>query len=361
MNLPRVAIPLFAITFTFQFHAVAEQVDDYVRGQMTKQHIPGLALAVVKNGEVTKSAGYGVANLELNTSVTPNTIFQIQSITKTFTATAILMLVNEGKLSVDDKITRHLSNLPGCWSDITIRHLLTHTSGIKDFINEPTVDLRKDLKADEVIKSLADLPLNFSPGEKYSYSNTGYHLLGMIIHKHTGKLWGDFLNERIFEPLSMSDTRVVSLSEIITNRADGYVWENGRVLNGYFLAPSILAYAGGGLRSTVLDLAKWDAALYSDKLLKQSVLQQMWSAPKCNDGSNSNYGFGWNLGEFKGHRFISHTGSHMTGFKAVLMRFLDDKFTVIILTNQRGADQTVIAKGVADIYLPGPEAKPAGE
>jgi D-alanyl-D-alanine carboxypeptidase len=330
----------------------AEPVDDYVRSQMKKQHIPGLSLAVVQDGKVTKAAGYGLANIELNAPVQPQTIFQIQSITKTFTATAIMLLVDEGKLNLEDKITKYLSGVPACWNDITIRHLLTHTSGIKDFINEPTMDLRHDIKPEDVIKSLLELPLNFPPGEKYAYSNTGYHLLGMIIHQVTGKLWGDFLKERIFEPLAMNDTRVVSCSELITNRAAGYVWENGQVQNGYFLAPTILAYAGGGLRSTALDLAKWDAALAGEKVLKRPVLDQMWTPAKFNNGSPSSYGFGWVITNSHGHRVISHTGSHMTGFKTVLLRLVDDKLTVIVLTNQRAAEQTTIAMGVAGFYVP---------
>ena len=340
--------------------ATAEEIEDYVREQMNKQHIPGLTFAVTREGKLDRAEGYGMANLELQVPARPETVFQIQSITKTFTATAIMLLSEQGKLSVDDKITKHLSDLPGCWSEITIRHLLSHTSGIKDFINEPTIDLKQDIKAEDVIASLKDRALNFAPGEKYAYSNTGYHLLGMIIHKLTGQLWGDFVKERIFDPLEMNQTRVVSLSEVITNRAAGYVWEENRIKNGHYLAPSVLAYAGGGLRSTALDLARWDAALWSDKILQQSTLQQMWTSAKCNDGSNAGYGFGWGVGEMQGHRFVSHTGSHMTGFKTIIMRFLEDKLSVIVLTNQRNADQTAIAKGIAGFYFKGIKAKVAG-
>lgn len=333
------------------FPARADKVDDYIRGEMDRQHIPSLALAVLRNGETVKSAAYGVANIEANLPARLETVYQLQSITKTFTATAIMMLVEEGKIALDDKVTKYVEGLPACCEEITVRHLLSHTSGIKDFINEPTVDLRKDISAQGVVKSLTDLPLNFAPGEKYSYSNTGYHLLGMIIHKVTGKLWHEFVKERIFDPLGMNDTRVISLLHIITNRAAGYVWENERLQNGHFVAPTILAYAGGGIRSTVLDMAKWDAALYTERLLKRSTLEQMWTSAKLNDGKNAGYGFGWVVGEFRGRGQISHTGSHMTGFKTVMMRFLDDKLTVIVLTNQRGAEQVKIGQGVAEMYF----------
>ena len=343
---------LFCLALLLANPLRSEEVDNYLREQMTKQHIPGLAFAVTKEGQLARSGGFGLANIELGAAVQPDTVFQIQSITKTFTATAIMMLVEEGKLNIDDKLTAHLADLPASWNDITLRHLLTHTSGIKDFINEPTLDLRQEITPQAVIQSLRDLPLNFAPGQKYAYSNTGYHLLGMVIHKHTGKLWGDYLRQRIFEPLGMTHTRVVSLSEIITNRAAGYVWEDGRIQNGHFLAGSILAYAGGGLRSTALDLAKWDAGLWSDQLLKPKTLEQMWTAATFNDGTKSKYGLGWNVDELQGHIYVSHTGSHMTGFKTVLMRFLKDKLSVIVLTNQRAADQTAIAKGIAGFYLP---------
>jgi CubicO group peptidase (beta-lactamase class C family) len=330
----------------------ADEVDDYIQKEMERQGIPGLSLAVVKKGEIEKSAGYGLANVETGLRTRPNTVFQIQSVTKTFTASAVMLLVEEGRIGLDDKLTKYLELLPESWNAVTIRHLLSHTSGIKDFINEPTVDMRKDLEPQDVIESLRNLPLNFAPGEKYAYSNTGYHLLAMVIKKVTGKFWGDFLQEKILGPLQMNDTRVISLADIITNRAAGYLQVDGGLRNGRYIAHSILSYAGGGLRSTVLDLARWDAALYTENVLKRSTLEQMWTPMKLNSGTNSNYGFGWNISRVQGHRLISHTGSHMTGFKTVLARFVDDGFTVIVLTNQREANQMAIATGVAAFYVP---------
>ena len=360
MNPATVVRSLFALAWLAASCAGADEVDDYVQAEMNKQHIPGLSLAVVTNGTLEKVGGYGLANLECGVPVRPDTVFQIQSVTKTFTASAVMLLMEEGRISLEDKISRHLDDLPKSWEGITVRHLLTHTSGIKDFINEPTVDLRKDLEPRDVIESLREKPLNFQPGEKYAYSNTGYHLLGMIIRQITGKRWDEFVRERILDPLGMNDTRVVSLSEIITNRAAGYAWERGRVRNGQFIAPTILGYAGGGLRSTVLDLAKWDAALCGEKILKSSSLEQMWTPAGLNNGSKSAYGFGWGITQHQNHRLISHTGSHATGFKSVIARFVDDRLTVIILTNQRAANQTAIAHGVAAFYIPGLKAEATG-
>lgn len=351
MKLPFGFAALLAAAVCFSTDTRADEVDDYVRGEMEKQHIPGLTLAVLQRGETRKVAAYGLANVEAQLPARPETVFQIQSVTKTFTATAVMLLVEEGKLGLDNLLSKHLDGLPESWKGVTVRHLLSHTSGIKDFINEPTVDLQKDLEPEDVIESLRKLSLNSQPGEKYAYSNTGYHLLGMVIRKLTGKTWSEFVREKILDPLDMRDTRVISWSEVITNRAAGYAWVDGRLRNGRYIAPTILGYAGGGLRSTVLDLAKWDAALASEKILRRATLDTMWTPGKRNDGASTGYGFGWGISRHKGRRLISHTGSHATGFKSALARFVDDGLTVIVLTNQREAQQLGLATRVAEFYL----------
>ena len=320
---------------------------------MQRQHIPGLSLAVVRDGKVAKAKGYGLANIETNTPATPQTVYQIQSMTKQFTATGIMILVEEGKVLLDEPVSTYLSGTPESWKDITIRRLLNHTSGIKDYINEPTQSLRLDVTDDEVFQATVSRPLNFPVGTRYQYCNTNYLLLGMVIHKITGKPYGEFLRERIFEPLGMKDTRIVSLSEIIPNRASGYRWDGRQLRNGEYIAASVLGYPGGGIRSTVLDLAKWDAALYGERLLKKSSLEQMWTPTALKNGGQSNYGFGWGLGALRGHKFVSHSGSHQTGFTSAITRFVDDRLTVIVLTNQVGAaDPTGIAEGVARLHIP---------
>ena len=332
----------------------ADSIDEYIKREMQNQHIPSLSLAVVKDGKVIKAKGYGLANIETNTPATADTIFQIQSVTKQFTATAIMMLVEEGKVDLDAPVGKYLDGTPEIWQSITVRRLLTHTSGIKDYINEPTQSLRLEVTDAEVFAAAVTRPLDFPVGDRYAYSNTNYHLLGMMIHKISGKPYGDFLQERIFAPLAMKDTRILSLAEIIPHRASGYRWDGKEMQNGEYIAASVLGYAGGGIRSTVRDLAKWDAALYTEKLLKQSSLEQMWTPAKLNNGSLTSYGFGWGIGTLSGHRFVSHTGGHLTGFTTVITRFLDDRLTVIVLTNQTGlSDPSAIAKGIAGFYLPG--------
>ena len=220
-----------------------DAIDEYVLGEMAKKHVPGLALGVYRAGSILRAEGYGWANVETKEPVRPNTVFQIQSVTKSFTASAIMLLIDEGKLGLEDRITKYITGCPESWSNVTVRHLLTHTSGIKDFINEPTVPLDQDITAEAVVASLVQRPLNFAPGEKYTYSNTGYHLLGMIIHQVTGKPWEEVLRERIFRPLAMKDTDINSATCALPRRAAGYIWADGGLQPGMYVAPSILGYA----------------------------------------------------------------------------------------------------------------------
>jgi CubicO group peptidase (beta-lactamase class C family) len=286
-------------------------------------------------------------------------VFQIQSMTKSFTAAAILMLVEDEKLSLDDAVGKHLEGTPEAWEGVTLRHLLGHTSGIKDFINEPTASIRLDVTEQEVLEATAPRDMNFQPGERYKYSNTNYHLLAMVIRKVTGKAYGEFLKERVFEPLGMSDTRVNDITEVIPNRASGYLRRSGKLRNGEYVADSILAYGGGGMISTAPDMARFAAALRTEKLLKRSSLEQAWTGLKLNDGSTSSYGLGWSLGGKNGHRSVGHGGGHMTGFTSYFAHYRDDDLTVIVLTNAGHANPGRIASHVAGLVLPPLASQPA--
>jgi D-alanyl-D-alanine carboxypeptidase len=347
--------PLFALILLFVATgaARADNVDDYVKAEMKRQHIPGVSVAVIKDGKVIKAEGYGLANVELNVPAKPETVYKIGSVSKQFIAAGVLLLVQDGKLSLDDKISKFLEGTPDTWREITIRHLLTHTSGI---VREaPGFDPLKIQDDAEVIKTAYNLPLRFAPGEKWEYCNVGYFSLAEIIRKVSGKPWSDYLSERVFTPLEMNTTRATTMTEIIQNRANGYVWRNGKLDNAgiYFaLRPS------GAFLSSVLDLAKWDAALYTDKVLKQSTLSQAWAPVKLNNGATHPYGFGWELSRVGGHKMTHHGGS-LPGFRAQFARFMDDKLSVVVLTNGDNADPSLIAVGVAALYIPGliPERK----
>ena len=234
-------------------------------------------------------------------------------------------------------------------SFITLRHLLTHTSGMTDYPRD--FDLRRDYTEDELYQRIKTIPLAFQPGEKWSYSNLAYVMLGILIHKVSGKFYGDFLQERIFKPLGMTTARVINEDDIVPNRAAGYRVVNGQIKNQTWVSPSLNTTADGALYMTIYDMAKWDAALYTEKLLKKSSLEQMWTPVKLNDGKTHPYGFGWGLGEVRGHRIIEHGGAWQ-GFKAQISRYIDDKTTIILFANQIRANQTKLAHGVAAIINP---------
>lgn len=328
---------------------VAAKVDDFIKSEMQKQRIPGASLAVVKNGQIVLAKGYGFANVEHQVAVKPETIFQSASVGKQFTATAVLMLVEEGKIKLDEKIGKYLGEVPDAWKNITVRHLLTHTSGMTDYPKD--FDFRRDYTEDELLKVAQAVPVDFQPGEKWQYSNLGYVTLGFLIRKVTGKFYGDFLQERIFKPLGMTTARIISESDIVPNRAAGYRLVNGELKNQEWVSPSLNTTADGALYLTVLDMAKWDAALYGEKLLKKTSLEQMWRPVKLNDGKTYPYGFGWALGEIKQHRFIEHTGGWQ-GFKSLIVRYPEKGITVIIFFNFAQARDPKLAFKIAGIYNP---------
>lgn len=332
--------------------ALADGVDEYVQKQLQQRHIPGASVAVVKDGKVVLAKGYGLANVELNVPASETTAYQLASVTKQFTATAIMMLVEEGKVALDDKLPKFVENTPAAWANVTVRHLLNHTSGIKSYTSVPSfaLNLRKDYTKAEIIKLAADAPMDFAPGEKWQYNNTGFFLLGMIIEKVSGKEYGAFLNERIFQPLGMSATRVNNLTEIIPQRAMGYTWRNNKLFNGEYTSPT-QPYAAGALISNVLDVAKWDAALYTEQLVKRATLEQMWTPTKLNDGKEQPYGFGWGVDTYRTRKRISHGGG-IPGFSTFIARFVDDKLTVIVLSNLDGGAAEALSSGIAEFYLP---------
>ena len=275
---------------------------------MRHHPIPGAALAIVRGGQTVKTAAYGMANLERHTPATPQTVFEIGSVTKQFTAAAILLLAQEGKLAVDDKISRHLKGTPASWSGITIRQLLTHTSGLKNYTGLDGFELARHLTQAQFIAQIAAHPLDFAPGEKWSYCNTGYNLLGYIIENVSGKSYGEFLQQNIFAPLGMTATARREPGANLPLRASGY--ETNRA--GQFIVrdPDLTdVFSAGALVSTVGDLAKWNAALDTDGILTAASRAAMWTPVRLNNGTTHPYGFGWFLEPWQGHANIGHSGS----------------------------------------------------
>lgn len=344
-----VGLVLFCVAPCAAQDAVTAKVDDFIKREIQRQHIPGVSLAVVKNDQIVLAKGYGLANVEHQVPVKPETIFQSGSVGKQFTATAVMMLVEEGRVGLDDKISKYFGEVPESWKNITVRHLLTHTSGLPD--DYPDEDYRRDFTEGELLKRAETFPLEFQPGEKWLYSNVAYKLLGVLISKVTGRFYGAFLQERIFKPLGMTTARIISEADIVPNRAAGYRLEKGELKNQSWVSPTMNATADSPLYLTVYDMAKWDAALDGEKLLKKASLEQMWTPVRVNDGKPYSYGFGWFLGEVNGHPMIEHGGAWQ-GFTSFVVRYPADRLTVIVFDNLAQANPAELAHEVAAIYNP---------
>lgn len=338
------------------------RVDSAVREQMREQKIPGATIAVVRDGKIIKVAAYGVANVELGAPARVDTVYAAGSITKQFTASAVMLLVEQGRVALEDSITKYFPEAPATWKPITIRQLLTHTSGIPDIFGDTeenlyskgVIDFHRKYTEDELARAYFAQPLDFPPGSKWNYSNPGYEMLGFLVHRVTGQYYGDFFREKFFQPLGMKATEIYSYLNIVPNRASGYdlvkgAWKNTPLWHDV----STLSNAEGSLLTTVLDLAKWDAALYTDRILKQSSLETMWTPVPLDDGSAYPSGMGWFIAKARGHRIVFHTGGGF-GFYAVISRYLDDRLTVIVMTNidETHTDVLKIAAAIASVYVP---------
>ncbi len=343
-----VALALLAWTVAASAHA--DGIDVVVRAEMARQKLPGLALAVVRNGEVVKLQGYGVADIERQVAVTPDTVFKIGSVSKPLIATAVMLLVQDGKLSLDDPVSKYLDGTPDTWKDITIRHFLTHTSGV---VREgPAFDPFKVQPVAAVVRSAYPLPLRFPTGTKWEYCNVGYFALAEIIGRVSGGPWFDFMAARIFGPLGMPSTRLTDA--VLPLRAVGYRGEGNSVV-----APEWTAVRpSGAFLSTLRDLIEWDAALTSGTLITDESRRAMWTPVRLADGSTHPYGFGWELGQRGGRRYIGHGGS-LPGFQSSYARFPDDGLSIIVLVNANNVDRDVIVKAIADQLTQAPVAVPS--
>lgn len=347
--------------------AASRKVDEYINAEIQREKIPGLSLGVIQNGKVIKARGYGLSNVELDVPVKPETIFQTGSVGKQFTATAVMMLVEEGKIGLDDKISKYFPEAPIGWKDITVRNLLTHTSGISDYGSDDNtaakkiIDLRVDYTEEELVHRFATLPLDFPPGSKWSYSNSGYVILGVLIHRVSGQFYGDFLEQRVFQPLHMDSTHIISEENIVPNRSAGYRLVHGELKNQEWVAPKLNTTADGALYTNVLDMAKWDAALAAQALLKKTSFEQMWTPVRLSDGKTYPYGFGWDIANSNGHPLLEHSGSWQ-GFTMNFSRYTADKLSVVVFTNldSEHSHPGKIAHAVAAIYIPSVQREQKG-
>jgi CubicO group peptidase (beta-lactamase class C family) len=338
---------------TLQAKELKQELDDYLKAAHDVWKFHG-AVLVAKDGEVLFKKGYGMANIELGVPNTPEMKFQIGSITKQFTSMAILQLEEKGLLSLDDPITRHLPDYPKATGDsISIHNLLSHTSGIPNYTNMPGVmeNVALATSVEDLMGIFKDEPLDFEPGEKYQYSNSNYIILGAIIEKISGKAYEDYIQENIFQPLGMTNSGYDHRDRIMKNRAAGYSQdENGELINAEFVHMSN-PYAAGALYSTVEDMFNWDQALYTDKLLKKSSLNKMFTPNK------GNYGYGWVIDEAYGHKRIWHNGG-IFGFYTSFNRFVDDEICIMVFSNNDSAPADNIAAGLAAVVFGEPYELP---
>ena len=319
---------------------------------------PGVAVIVTRDGETLYEAAHGLANLELGVPAAPDTVFRIGSITKQFTAVAILMLSEAGQLDLQDPVTRFLPDYPTHGHTITLEHLLTHTSGIKSYTDLPEWAgmWRQDFSLDGLIALFKDQPMAFAPGERWSYNNSGYVLLGAVIERASGQTYAQFLRERVFAPLGMTRTHYDDPHPIIPGRAAGYEKEGDAFQNAAYLSMS-QPYAAGSLASTVGDLARWDAALYTGRLLKTETLERAFAPYRLNDGSPTEYGYGWGVFDVQGQRLIEHGGG-IHGFRSHAIRVPAARLYVAALSNNGGLVPDALAFQVAMLALGTPYPDP---
>ncbi|HEU5163449.1 MAG TPA: serine hydrolase domain-containing protein [Thermoanaerobaculia bacterium] len=325
-----------AVLFLLAAPAVrGDAIDDYAREQMERMRFPGLALAVVRDGAVVTTRMYGSADLAGKTPVKAETVFELGSISKQFTAMAVMMLVEDGKIALDASIANYLPDVPEPWRRITVRHLLTHSSGIREYLSDPELAKEVHGAADHAAVArilMARLPLDFDPGATWAYSNSGYLLLGHIVERASGTPYWDFLKARIFEPAGMRSTRSSDPNAKIRNRATGYGWTGER----FEARPPVPvnAFAAGAIVSTIQDMAKWEAALHAGRFLKKESFEAMWTPLRLAGGATPpfSYGFGWVVDAHHGGTVVLHSGG-TPGFSSAIRRHLRERVTVILLAN----------------------------
>lgn len=327
----------------------AERVDSLVRAEMRRQRIPGVAVAMVHRGTVT-TKGYGFAQLEHMVPVTETTIFQSGSLGKMFTAAAVMLQVEDGKLALTDPLTKFFPDAPPTWGAITVRHLLTHTSGIPDYTTD-AFDYRKDYTEDDLARFAFAEKLEFPAGSRWNYSNTGYALLGFIVRKVSGTFYGDVLKERVFAPLGMTTTRVISEADLVPNRSAGYRLSRGEIKNQEWVAPELNTTADGALYFSVRDIVAWEAGVKKRAILKPESWDLVLSPVRLNSGKTYPYGFGWSIDERAGQPLHQHGGSWQ-GFQTTFKRFIGDDLTIAVFSNLAQSDPGAIAEGIATIFNP---------
>lgn len=347
-----IVISLFTFTTVFAQtlalnQTIVAKADEYMNDSVKIDNFTG-AVLVARDGQPIFNKAYGMANYELDVPNKPETVFRIGSITKQFTAMAIMMLQERGKLSVNDSICKHLKDCPESWKPVTIRNLLTHTSGIVNYGALPEFRIPGILynSEDSIIALFKNKPLEFTPSEKFTYSNSGYLLLGKIIEQASGKEYDEFLEENIFLPIGMKNTGEDGSIRIIKNRASGYQRQGNVIRNPPY---AWVGWSAGSIYSATEDLLLWEQALSTEKLVKRKSLDEMFT-PFKDFLPGTSYAYGWIVGKQFDRQMMTHSG-HGFGFAAYVIRFPSDKVTVIVLSNDISAPSASIGNALAAIIF----------
>ncbi len=325
----------------------ADAVDELVQTAMSRERIPGVALVVVKSGRVVRMSTYGLANVELAVPVKHDTVFQSGSLGKQFTAAAVLLLQERGRLSLNDRISRYLPPGPPAWSSLTVRQLLDHTSGLHDSEEDggEIFDLRREYSDADLVRILQSYPLSYRPGSRWKYSNSGYILAGIVVTRVSGMFYGDFLAREVFAPLGMRTARIISNADIIPNRAAGYVLTSSGIRNQDFASASLNATGDGSLYLSLDDWAAWIAAMDREALLTHASWATLWERVRTSDGALTQHGLTWDHVALSGHEILEFDGSWQ-GFRSSMERDPVTGLTVVVLANLDKAEPVPVSRGV---------------
>lgn len=336
---------IMLLVFQNAFSQISEAKIDSLIPSKFKAENPGGVFLAVKKGKVLYRKAFGMADLELNIKMKPEFVFEIGSMTKQFTAISVLILAEQGKLKLDDEITKYVPDYPTNGNRITIHHLLTHTSGIKDFTSMKAIKniAREDLSPKDLVGFFKNEPIDFKPGEQYKYCNSGYVLLGYIIEIVSGESYEDFITENIFKKAGMQNTFYASHDKIIKNRVSGYRDKEGLV-NANYISFAI-PYASGSIMSNVDDLAKWQHALDTNIILGKAFTQKAFTNYKLNNGNYIDYGYGWHLEKVK-NKIVREHGGSIFGFKSMGVYVPEEEIYVVGLSNCDCNSPTAVVKDI---------------
>lgn len=350
-------IPLFLL---FSLLATGQDISRELDSLMEKQfkpNEPGAVALVVKNGNPIYRKAFGMADLEHNIQMTPEHVFGIGSMTKQFTAVGILMLMEQGSLSLQDSITKYITGYPTQGHVITIHHLLNHTSGVKSYteLQKWRKIWRNDLTTQEMMDVFKDEPMDFAPGEEWHYSNSGYFLLGVIIEKVSGMSYGELVEKKIFEPLEMRNTYYGSRSRIIPNRAIGYQF--GRELRNAEYLSQTQPFSAGAIMSTVDDLSKWQRAIQNNTLVKEETIETAFTNHALKNGKPTYYGYGWMLDEVNGSLTREHSGG-IFGYSSNAIHLPKEDVYVVVLSNCNCNSPVEVSIRIAAVAIGKPLPEP---